>query len=87
MGGKQANGYGMHDMLGNVWEWTADCWNASRDVALADGSARLSGNCSLRVLRGGSWDGGPEDTRSAYRNGDTTAIRADYRGFRVARTL
>jgi formylglycine-generating enzyme required for sulfatase activity len=87
VGSFAANAFGLHDMLGNVWEWTADCWNASRDVALADGSARLSGNCSLRVLRGGSWGSDPGSTRSADRIRGTTGNRGGSDGFRVARTL
>jgi formylglycine-generating enzyme required for sulfatase activity len=82
-----ANAFGLHDMLGNVWEWTADCWNASHDGALADGSVRLTGDCSRRVLRGGSWYGYPVDTRSAYRYWSPSDIRYDLIGFRVARTL
>jgi formylglycine-generating enzyme required for sulfatase activity len=87
VGSFAANAFGLHDMLGNVWEWTADCWNASHDGALADGSARLSGNCSIRVLRGGAWYLNPELTRSANRVWFTTVDRVVSVGFRVARTL
>ncbi|MFQ5519156.1 MAG: formylglycine-generating enzyme family protein [Mariprofundus sp.] len=55
VGGKQANVLGLHDMSGNVWEWTADCWNESLATAPSDGSANTQGNCTARVLRGGSW--------------------------------
>jgi formylglycine-generating enzyme required for sulfatase activity len=82
-----ANAFGLHDMLGNVWEWTADCWNASHDGALADGSVRLTGECSRRVLRGGSWYNSPELTRSADRIRNPSDSRDDSDGFRVARTL
>ncbi len=82
-----ANAFGLHDMLGNVWEWTADCWNDNHDGALADGSVRLTGDCSRRVLRGGSWNFYPEFTRSADRIRYTSDIRLDFYGFRVARTL
>jgi formylglycine-generating enzyme required for sulfatase activity len=87
VGSFAANAFGLHDMLGNVWEWTADCWNASHDGALADGSARLSGNCSIRVLRGGSWGNGPGVTRSANRVWIPSDYHDGYVGFRVARTL
>jgi formylglycine-generating enzyme required for sulfatase activity len=87
VGSFAANAFGLHDMLGNVWEWTADCWNASHDGALADGSARLSGNCSIRVLRGGSWGNGPGFTRSANRVWIPPDYHDGYVGFRVARTL
>ena len=55
VGQKQANALGLHDMSGNVWEWTQDCWSRNTNGAPADGSAKISGNCSSRVLRGGSW--------------------------------
>jgi formylglycine-generating enzyme required for sulfatase activity len=79
--------FGLHDMLGNVWEWTADCWNDSQAGAGVDASARLRGDCSRRVLRGGSWSSDPEITRSADRVGSTTGGRYGNIGFRVARTL
>jgi formylglycine-generating enzyme required for sulfatase activity len=82
-----ANAFGLHDMLGNVWEWTADCWNDNHAGAAADGSARQGGACSSRVLRGGSWVSYPEDSRSAYRSWLTAGIRGGFNGFRVARTL
>ena len=53
--GKQANAWGLYDMSGNVWEWTEDCWNENYLGAPIDGSAWRSGNCTLRVMRGGSW--------------------------------
>ena len=87
VGSYRANGFGLHDMLGNVYEWTADCWNENHASASPDGSARLSGNCSRRVLRGGSWLSLPEVTRSANRDWGTTDVRVGNRGFRVARTL
>ena len=55
VGGKQANAWGLHDMSGNVWEWTEDCWNGNYSNAPTDGSVWTSGTCSLRVVRGGSW--------------------------------
>ena len=82
-----ANGWGLHDMLGNVSEWTEDCWNGSYAGAPRDGSAWRSGECSKRVLRGGSWYYGPSDLRAADRLRVTTGIRYGNDGFRVARTL
>jgi formylglycine-generating enzyme required for sulfatase activity len=87
VGSFAANAFGLHDMLGNVWEWTADCWNDSHAGAPADGSARQGGDCSRRVLRGGSWSSLPVYTRSADRLRNTTGSRVDVVGFRVARTL
>ena len=84
----RANRFGLHDMLGNVWEWTEDCWHNSYNGAPANGSAwTTGGNCRVRVLRGGSWSGFPGILRSAIRSRNTTDYRnLDY-GFRVARTL
>ena len=82
-----ANGWGLHDMLGNVWEWTEDCWNDSYAGAPSDGSASGHGDCSHRVLRGGSWSNGPTVLRAAARNRAPTDDRSDVVGFRVARTL
>jgi formylglycine-generating enzyme required for sulfatase activity len=82
-----ANPWGLHDMHGNVWEWVEDCWNDSYEGAPNDGSAWTSGDCSRRVLRGGSWNYEPELLRSALRSVDLTGGRDNYVGFRVARTL
>ena len=54
-------------MVGNVWEWTEDCWNENYQGAPVDGSARTSGDCSRRVDRCGSWDYIPVNLRSAHR--------------------
>jgi formylglycine-generating enzyme required for sulfatase activity len=85
VGSFPANAFGLHDMLGNVFEWTADCWNASDAGAPADGSARTDGDCSHRVLRGGSWIFDPEVSRLAGRV--RYKFFAGDLGFRVARTL
>lgn len=87
MGSFGANGFGLHDMLGNVWEWVADCWNASYAGAPSDGSAWESGNCDRRVLRGGSWGDYPGTLRAANRIRSVTGNRHDVIGFRVSRTL
>jgi formylglycine-generating enzyme required for sulfatase activity len=86
-GAYRPNAFGLHDMLGNVLEWTADCWNENHAAAPPDGSARSTGDCTRRVLRGGSWDIVPEGSRSASRNRNTADDRNDNYGFRVARTL
>ena len=86
VGSFDANAWGLHDVHGNVREWVQDCWNDGYWGAPADGSAWLSGGCTVRVLRGGSWADGPSFLRAAYRV--ATGNRGNGRfGFRVARTL
>ena len=86
VGEKAPNEVGLYDMAGNVWEWVEDCWNGSYKGAPADGSAWTSGDCSRRVLRGGSWVNSPEPLRSAlrFRNDTGGPVRPQF-GFRVAR--
>ena len=82
------NGFGLHDVHGNVWEWVEDCWHGSYAGAPGDGSAWTSGeDCSRRVLRGGSWNNLPRYLRSADRGRRSTGLRISFVGFRVARTL
>ena len=87
VGSYEANGFGLHDVLGNVREWVEDCWNGSYAGAPVDGSAWGSGDCDVRVLRGGSWYVSPRSLRSADRYWDTAGDRSFSGGFRVARTL
>ena len=87
VGSFPANAWGLHDMHGNVWEWVQDCRNGNYEGAPVDGSAWESGDCSRRVLRGGSWFDYPGILRAAYRNGFPTGLRYIYLGFRIARTV
>ena len=81
------NAFGIYDMHGNVWEWTQDCWNGSYRGAPGDGSAWLSGDCSRRVLRGGSWNYNPNFLRSANRYWLNSGHRNYNSSFRLVRTL
>ncbi len=81
------NPWGLLQVHGNVSEWVEDCWNGSYKGAPTDGSAWTSGDCKLRILRGGSWGYSPKDLRSSYREGATSTNRNFNFGFRVVRVL
>jgi len=89
VGSHAPNAFGLHDMHGNVWEWTEDCWNQTHAGAPIDATPRLSGNCRWRVIRGGSWRDFAPSLRASTRTwlarefGDGIG----YIGFRVARDL
>ncbi len=83
----QPNAFGLHDLVGNAWQWLEDCWNPSYADAPRDGSSDLSGECSRRVLRGGSWDSDATMVRSANRRRNFPDIRNYNDGLRVARPL
>jgi formylglycine-generating enzyme required for sulfatase activity len=82
-----ANAWGLHNVHGNVWEWTEDCWNASNTGNPATGAARGSGDCTHRVLRGGSWSVAARFLRAAVRVKGYPVFRSSAQGIRVARTL
>ena len=81
------NPWGLYQVHGNVWSWVEDCWHDAYDGAPVDGSAWKSGDCSSRVLRGGSWFNSPRYLRAADRHRIALGVRVDDVGFRVARTL
>jgi formylglycine-generating enzyme required for sulfatase activity len=87
VGSFKPNGFSLYDMAGNVQQWVEDCKHEDYNGAPADGSAWISGECSRRMVRGGSSDSPPELLRSAWRYGGERAARYASRGFRVARTL
>jgi formylglycine-generating enzyme required for sulfatase activity len=77
------NPFGVSAMLGNVREWVADCYtNSLRDLP-SDGSARLTGNCERRVVKGGSFSTGRGEHRAANRARYNPSIRDRSLGFRV----
>jgi formylglycine-generating enzyme required for sulfatase activity len=81
------NAFGLYDMLGNAFEWVQDCWNPDYQQAPTDGSARLSGDCSERGLRGGSWFTSPELVSVSARNRFGVDYRSSSIGFRVVREV
>ena len=83
----EPNFWGFYNVHGNVYEWSEDCWNASNKGNPGDGRARTIGQCSKRVVRGGSWDSNPRDVRAAHRTWYEAGSRLRTVGFRLARTL
>lgn len=86
-----ANPFGLYGMLGNVWQWTEDCWHKSYVGAPSDGRAWVDGSCTRYALRGGAWNNLPIFVRSAARvAGGNNGGDYDYSalaGFRLARSL
>ena len=75
---ERANPFGLRDMLGNVWEWSADWYRRQY-------SREVKEPTSVRVLRGGSYGSIPAYCRSACRSFNVPTIRYSFVGFRVAR--
>jgi formylglycine-generating enzyme required for sulfatase activity len=87
----QPNAFGLFDVLGNVWEWTDDCWHDNYAKEQTDGSQAWleadQGDCERRVVRGGSWGNGPDNLRSPSRDWFNSNGASGGLGFRVARAL
>ena len=84
VGRKAPNGWGLHDMLGNVWEWVGDWYGDYPGGTVTDPSGPGSG--SYRVIRGGGWTLNARYCRSADRRGYSPGGRNNYLGFRLLRT-
>ena len=83
----EANAFELSNMVGNVMEWTSDCWSGSYDDLPSDGSPSTAGDCQKAPARGGSWVDGPVGLRSANREALNRNQRIVVTGFRVARSL
>ncbi len=81
------NAFGLHDMHGNVREWTQDLWHDTYEFTPADGRAALEGHGSMRVARGGCWWDQAAQLRSSARQRATQTTRSPMIGMRVARAL
>ncbi|MBL8628895.1 MAG: formylglycine-generating enzyme family protein [Rhodospirillaceae bacterium] len=88
-GALKANAFGVHDMIGSVWEWVEDCYVFPYpDNTPTDGSAYTGPNgCDRRVSKGGSWGSAPERQRPTFRGRDPETLVSQVFGFRIARDL
>ena len=87
VGSMRANAFGLHDTVGNVLEWSADCEASGNAPVPTDGHAHDGADCGGRVLRGGSWADSPSWLRSSHHGREVPEVRASDVGFRVVRVL
>lgn len=86
VGSYPANGFGLYDMNGNVWEWVEDGWANNYNAGRSQPPFRGE-DSSICVLRGGSWSFNPRFLRSAVRGRGDPGSRDFDIGFRLSRTL
>ena len=87
VGSFSANAFGLKDMLGNVLQWTQDCWYTNYQGAPVDGSPRTAADCAQRELRGASWFTAPGIARASYRNHFGPDYRTSSVGIRLVRDV
>jgi formylglycine-generating enzyme required for sulfatase activity len=88
VGSLKPNAFGLHDMLGNVWEFAEDCATKSHIGRPKDGSAWVwEGGCERIIQRGGGWMTSVARIRPGYHGDANATHRFDFGGFRVARDL
>ena len=87
-GSLPANAFGIHEMVGNVYEWVRDCGQYGYEGAPSDGSAiEPDAACRQRMMRGGSWLSLPRASRPANRVRNPVGFSDINVGFRVVRDL
>ncbi len=87
IGSFSPNAFGLYDTAGNVAEWVRDCWHEDYKGAPTDGSVWEGGDCSYRVVRGGSYSSPPNSLRSQKRDKFKSEKAYDHIGIRVVRAL
>jgi formylglycine-generating enzyme required for sulfatase activity len=87
VGSYPPNRFGLYDMIGNVDEWVLDCGNPDYRGAPADARARLSGDCTHRMTRGGSYTDQSDHVTVSYRRSDHSEVAMPWQGFRVVEEL
>lgn len=87
LGSFAPNAFGVYDTAGNVSEWVQDCWHDDYKDAPTDGSVWEGGDCSFRVVRGGSYSSPPSSLRSQKRDKFKSEKSYDHIGIRVVREL
>jgi len=85
--GKLVHPMGVHDIAGNVSEWTEDCWHQNYIKAPVDGSAWVNPGCERRIVRGGYWASSPTQSRAAFRISAKAETYGAVVGIRIARDL
>jgi formylglycine-generating enzyme required for sulfatase activity len=85
VGSYRPNAFGLYDMIGNVSEWTADCWRTQPPQSASAATPTTGGDCTRRALRGGAFNHGARFLRSASRLKVAPNARIFNLGFRLAR--
>lgn len=81
------NEFGLHDVVGNVWEWVEDCYIMPLTPTPVDGTPQIAAGCDRRAVKGGSWGSAFSRQRPQFRGRDPESLVTQVFGFRIARDL